>query len=164
MSLFIARRISRVTTIHLVAPPAQAFPLFEPVGEKLWAAEWDPIMIYPATGSTETGAVFTTQEHDGPPAIWTIVQFDPTRFEVTYVRVVPHSHVATIAVRCAGTDAGTTGAEVRYTFTGLTEHGNAYIDTFSEEYYRAWIRHWETAINHYLQHGTVLRHHVDEQN
>ena len=43
-----------------------------------------------------------------------------------------------------------TAARVTYTFTGLTAQGNAYIDTFSEDYYHAWIQQWEDAINHYL--------------
>jgi hypothetical protein len=155
MTPFLARRVTRAAAIHLAAAPDRVFPLFEPLGEKLWATGWDPVMIYPPTGSTEAGAVFTSQGHDGPPAIWTVVQFDQARFQVTYVRVVPGSHVATIAVRCAGAGAGATDAEVTYTFTGLTEHGNDYVETFSEEYYRAWMRHWEAAINHYFEHGTA---------
>jgi hypothetical protein len=150
MTQFMARHIARTTTIRLSAPPSQVFPLFAPLGEKLWAPEWNPVMIYPSAGSPETNAVFTTQDHEGPPTVWIIVQFDPTQLQVTYVRVAPHSHVATIAVHCVGEGAETTAAKVSYTFTGLTEHGNAYIDTFSEDYYRAWIQQWEVAINHYL--------------
>jgi hypothetical protein len=150
MTPFKAQHMTRTTTIHLSAAPDQVFPLFDPLGEKLWVPDWDPVMIYPPTGSPETNAVFTTQEHDGPPAVWIVVQFDPDQHQVTYVRVAPHSHVATIAVQCTGEGAEMTAAKVAYTFTGLTAHGNAYIDTFSEGYYHAWIQQWEAAINHYL--------------
>lgn len=150
MTLFKAQRIMRTTTIQLSAPPDQVFPLFEPLGEKLWVPEWDPVLVYPPAGSPETNAVFITQDHDGPPTVWIVAQFDPAQFEVTYVRVAPHSHVATIAVHCAGAGAEKTAARVSYTFTGLTAQGNAYVDTFSEDYYHAWIQQWESAINHYL--------------
>jgi hypothetical protein len=151
MTPFLAQRTTRTTTIQLSAPPDQVFPLFSPLGEKLWIPEWDPVMIYPPSGSPETNAVFTTPQHDGLAAIWVTVQFDPTKFHVTYVRVAPRSHVATIVVDCGNTSGGMTAATITYTFTGLTEHGNGYIDTFSEEYYRTWIRQWESSINQYLQ-------------
>jgi len=150
MTRFIAQRITRTTIIRLAAPPGRVFPLFEPVGEKLWAHGWDPVMVYPPTGSPETNAVFTTQDHGGPPTVWIIAQFDPAQFRITYMRVAPDSHVATIAIDCTGEGAEMTAARVTYTFTGLTAQGNAYVDTFSEDYYRAWLQQWEGAINHYL--------------
>ncbi len=160
MPPFKAQRITRTTTIQLSAPPDQVFPLFEPLGEKLWAPNWEPVMIYPPAGSPETNAVFTTREHDGPPTVWIIAQFDPAQFQIIYVRVAPHSHVATIAVHCASEGAEMTTARVSYTFTGLTAQGNAYVNTFSEDYYHAWILQWERAITHYLSAtsypGTLL--------
>jgi hypothetical protein len=164
MTPFRAHRSTRTTTIHLMAPPEQVFPLFSPLGEKLWIAEWDPVLVYPPTGDPEPNAVFTTKGHDGLGAVWVIVQFDPTLFQVSYVRVVPHSHVATIAVDCTVVGATTTAATITYTFTGLTEDGNAYTARFSEGYYRAWIEQWEAAMNHYLRHGAAPHHHADASN
>jgi hypothetical protein len=156
---FTARRITRTASMYLVAPASSVFPLFEPLGEKRWAEGWEPEMIYPPSGETEAGAVFTTSHSDGPQAIWTVTQFDMHAMRIEYLRAVAGSHVAAIAVGCADTHSGTTQADVVYTFTALTEQGNTYVDTFTDVYYREWIASWEKAINHYLRHGSMLHHH-----
>jgi hypothetical protein len=145
--------------IQLSAAPSTVFPLFEPIGEKRWASDWEPEMIYPQSGVTETGAVFTTEDHHGSKTIWMIITYDPRRFQIAYLRITPDSNLAWIEIRCEDKRNGTTLARVSYTFTALTEKGNIYINEFTEEYYRRWIRHWEEAINHYLQYGRTLEHH-----
>ncbi len=157
---FTARRIVRTTTIELAASANRVFPLFEPIGEKQWAGDWDPQMIYPPSGVAEAGAVFAVPHAGGSPAIWTIVRYDPGRFQIAYVRVEPATHVARIDIACAETPDGATRADITYTFTALTERGNAYVDTFTEQHYRAWIASWATAINHFLRHGVALPPHA----
>ncbi len=155
---FTAKHLTRSTSIHLAASPDRVFPLFEPLAERAWAAEWEPEILYPPSGATEEGTVFITRHHTAVPTIWTVVQFAPQQFQIRYVRVAPDSHVAHIAIACTESESGMTQATITYTFTALTEHGNAYIETFTEDHYRHWIQSWETAINHYLQHGTPPRH------
>ncbi|HSP18655.1 MAG TPA: hypothetical protein VLQ79_04020 [Myxococcaceae bacterium] len=39
-----AERVSHVVTQHLVAPPEHILPLLTPLGERAWAAGWEPEM------------------------------------------------------------------------------------------------------------------------
>ena len=110
--------------IHLAAPPGRVFPLFEPLGEKAWAADWDPQMLYPADGAAEAGAVFTTGHAPAGESIWTMTVYDPATFHLAYLRVTPGAQVAFIEIQCADADNGTTRATVSYTLTGLSAAGN----------------------------------------
>jgi muconolactone delta-isomerase len=39
-------RLTRSATIQLNAGPATVFPLFTPLGERLWVPDWNPTIIY----------------------------------------------------------------------------------------------------------------------
>jgi hypothetical protein len=45
-----------------------------------------------------------------------------------------------------------------YTYTGLTEHGNAINKLALGMMYRRNLKDWEEAINHYLETGQRLAH------
>ncbi len=77
MDTFTATRLSRTARIRLNAAPATVFPLFTPLGERLWVAGWDPQLVYPASGEAELHGVFCTPGHDGQPVMWTIVGLEP---------------------------------------------------------------------------------------
>jgi hypothetical protein len=156
MSDFVARRVVRNATIELAASPGQVFPLFEPLGERAWADGWDPQILYPLSGAAEQGAVFSTRQHGDAPTIWAIVEFDPQRYRIRYLRVAPESHVADIRIVCNG--ATHTRASITYVFTGLSAAGNAYVDSFTAGHYQQWIDSWQSAINYYLEHGMLQRH------
>jgi hypothetical protein len=160
MQPFSAVRVTRTTSIRLAAPPTVVFPLFGPLDEQRWEANWNPTILYPPSGATQRDAVFTAEHHDGTPSFWTIVEFDPDNFRISYVRVHPATHVARIDIACTGDSDETTRADVTYTFTGLTAPGNAYVEAFTEPHYVEWLRSWETAINHYLRHGETSRQHL----
>lgn len=147
---FTPLRLTRTATIRLNAPPATVFPLFTPLGEKLWIPDWNPTIIYPASGALELNAVFTTPHTDGAPTVWTVVEAAPEEYRVAYVRVAPDSHVARITVQCAEESPAATKATVSYVFTGLTEQGNAYVGQYTESHYQHWLQQWESAINAYL--------------
>jgi hypothetical protein len=151
MITFTPLRLTRSATIQLNAGPATVFPLFTPLGEKLWVPDWNPTIIYPASGDIELGAVFTTPHASGAPMVWTVVEAMPEHFRVAYVRVAPESHVAQISVQCAEAAPGSTDATVTYVFTGLSAQGNAYVAQHTESHYQQWIQQWETAINAYLR-------------
>jgi hypothetical protein len=69
MSTFVAQHITQSHTIHLPAHLYRVFPLFEPLGEKLWAEGWDPTMLYPSTGEVAVGTIFTTHHADEPTRV-----------------------------------------------------------------------------------------------
>lgn len=64
MSKFEARHVQRSHTIVLNGVPEVVFPLFTPAGEKLWVDDWDPVYLYPASGETQEGMVFSTGHDD----------------------------------------------------------------------------------------------------
>lgn len=158
MSTFVAQQITRTHTIHLPAAPARVFPLFSPLGEKHWEPEWNPEMLYPASGAAQMGTVFTTRHADEPVRIWTIITYDHAQTRISYLNVAPTSHLSRIDISCAATGTQTTSATITYTLTALTTQGNAYLDGFTAEYYQAYIAAWERAITHYLAHGQPRAH------
>lgn len=159
---FTPLHVSRSGSIHLSSAPARVFPLFEPLGEMQWAQGWEPRMLYPAAGKARIGMVFTTQHPGETDTTWTIAAYDAERFHITYVRLTPGSRLGVIEITCAAAGKHACQATVTYIFTALGEDGNAYIAAFSEDHYAAYMADWEQAINHYLRHGTLLRHHPDQ--
>jgi len=60
----------------------------------------------------------------------------------------------TIQLRLVG---GGSEATITYAHTSLGPEGDAFVASFTEEYYRQFMRDWEARINHYLSHGSALR-------
>ncbi len=158
MSTLVAQRVTRSHVIHLPATVEEVFPLFEPLGEKHWAHGWDPEMLSPASGIAEEGTVFTTQHAGEPAKIWTIITYERERTHVAYFNVLPQSHTSRIDVACAPSGVRASTARITYTLTALTEQGNSYLATFTQEHYEAYIESWQTAITHYLLHGLSSAH------
>lgn len=158
MSAFIAQQVTRSHTIHLPTTPHKIFPLFSPLGEKHWAQGWNPEMLYPSSGIAQVGTIFTTQPANKSTQVWTIITYAQEQAQVSYLNVLPDSHVSRIEVSCEAEGMHTTLARITYTLTSLTPQGNIYLDGFTQDYYRAYISSWETAITHYLLHGYMLTH------
>jgi len=134
------------------------FGLFDPIGEKKWSEDWNPLMVFPPSGICE-GAVFETRDKDGMETIWVISTFDQNKRNIVYTAVTPNFKVSVIEVKCEPDLSSHTKACVTYTVTALSEKGTQYVDSFSEDHYFKMMKHWEEAINHFLQHGYPLRHH-----
>lgn len=47
-------------------------------------------------------------------------------------------------------------ADVTYSHTSLGPAGDAFVASFTQEFYRTFMQDWESRINHYLLHGTAL--------
>lgn len=142
-----AKRVVRTEVIVLPASPDRVFPLFTPVGEKLWVEGWDPEIVYPTSGIAEEGMVFTTPGHGGSDSFWAMTEFDERDLRVTYARFTPDSDMCTVAVRCEPGPGGDTRARVTYTLTSLTDRGKEYLaEDFSEKSYRKRMAAWEEAI------------------
>jgi hypothetical protein len=151
--------VSRSGIIHLPTSPEQVFPLFEPIGEMRWAEGWSPRVLYPASGEACLGMVFTTQHPGESETTWTVAAYDPYRCHITYVRQTPGSRIGVVDVSCAAIEDHASEVTVTYTFTALSEEGNAAIAAFTEDFYAAYMADWERAINHYLRHDALLQHH-----
>ena len=120
-------RISRASTITLHAPLDSVFPLFGPVREKDWEAGWDPQVLYSTSELVEEHMVFRTRSHHGdePHFTWTVSRYHPEQAFIEYTVFAP-DRLWWIAIQCReGAQGETTQAEITYTFTGLSERGNA---------------------------------------
>jgi hypothetical protein len=126
-------------------PLAEAFHLFTPEGEKLWAEGWNPTYLQPADGRTTRGMVFTTA-HGGEDTIWMMARHEPQAGIVEYLRCTPESRTGRVLVQCTALDPLRTRVNVVYAMTGLTEAGNARVREMDAAHYRAYIESWSKSI------------------
>ncbi len=164
ISEFISKRITRTSTITLNSPIQKVFPLFNPVREKEWAADWKPHFL---TGSNQDPEikehlVFKTRSshgHDENDHIWTISKYLPDRAYIEYTVFTPE-RLWWIAIQCSHDIPNhATHAEITYTYVGLTDQGNAINEKALQLMYAQDLKDWEEAINHYLMTGERLPHH-----
>lgn len=143
------KHVRRSHAIVLALPPAEAFALFTPEGEKRWIREWDPRYLHPASGETREGMVFTTGTGD-ELTYWSLVDYDPRGLRSRYARVTPASRFGFVAVACDPEDAGTR-VTVAYAFTALTPAGETFLEGFGDDAFRAMIEGWKGLIEAWLR-------------
>jgi hypothetical protein len=146
---FRAEHSERGHAFTVAKPLHEAFRLFEPEGERIWAEGWNPVYLYPADGKAGAGMVFTTS-HGNEETIWTMTRHDPAAGLVEYVRTSPGSRIGRVLVQCSALDAARTRVNVVYAFTGLSESGNARIRELDEARYREFVESWGKAIERAL--------------
>lgn len=126
-----------------------AFPLFSPAGEKVWAPGWNPELIHPAGSKWEEGQIFRTQEESGE-AIWLVRRLDYEKHIVEYCRIEPGRYVANIEVSCRSLPDKSTVVSTSYSYIGLSEAGNKDIDAWTQQAYDEKMSHWKEWIDRYL--------------
>jgi hypothetical protein len=149
------QRASRVAVQTWNATPERLLPLLTPLGEKAWAVGWEPEMRWLPAGQG-AGTLFVTRAPGGGETVWVLETFDVARQRVAYVHVSPGSLVVEIVVTLAPLSENKTRAEVHYTFTALSELGNARIAQMTEAAFEDFMRDWERELNHFLQTGRKL--------
>jgi len=148
-------RISHVYEQHLAGPPDRVLPLLTPLGEQDWAPGWEPQMRWePAQG--RVGTLFVTVHPGQPDTVWVLDTWEPAQGHVHYVHVTPASDVTEIDIRLRPDGESRTIATVRYTWTALGPPGEALVKDKTPEAYVRSMRHWETALNHFLTTGRKL--------
>ncbi len=148
-------RVSRTFTQNLVAGPDQVFPLLCPVREADWIDGWDPLTVFSHSGFAEPDCVFLTSATPHP-AIWFVSQHDPARGHVEMVKVTPGVTACKLTIHVAATGSGCKAA-VTYSHTSLGPEGDAFVASFTEDFYVQFMRDWETRMNHYLNTGATLK-------
>lgn len=134
---------SRMRTFHLDAPLARVFPLFTALGEKAWAAGWEPEML---SGRQARGSAFRTV-HGDRETTWVVVDYQPGKGRVSYARLARDSNIGLVDVKCSAAPGGGTDVSVRYTLTGLNAHGQAFVRRFLDpDHYGRMIQEWRTSI------------------
>jgi hypothetical protein len=157
MSMFRAQRVVRSFTQELAAPASQVFPLLCPVREYDWIDGWNCELIYSVSGVVENNCVFRTNIHGDGERTWVVSHHDLENFAVGFVVMVGRSLVLKLDVALSDRGDGTTAAVWTNVLTALDEHGNMQIGAFTEEMFVERIKALETALNHYLRTGAMLR-------
>ena len=133
-------------------PIETLFPLFSAEGEKLWVPGWDYENIM-GSNDLHEDYIFLTKNHDhaSTDAIWLVKRYDPEFFLVQFYKIEPGDKVGIITVRCIQIDKCLTEVEVTYEYTGLSEKGNEFIDTFTSVQYKEFIGEWNSLLINYFQ-------------
>lgn len=148
-------RATRTYTQHLLGTTQQVFPLLCPVREADWIDGWDPSLVVSSSGVAERDCVFTT--HSGPvDALWYITQHRADAGFVEMIKITPGVTACRLTIQLRALPKGSE-AQVTYCHTSLGIQGDAFVASFTEEYYRAFMQDWESRVNHYLSRGSMLR-------
>lgn len=134
------------------------FPLFSPEGEKGWVPGWDYINLMGDTDLHEDD-VFLTQTHDhaANEAIWIVKKYDPEVYSVQYYRIEPGDKVGIVKIKCDPLDHTTTRVEITYTYIGLSDSGNRFIEHFSQKDYDEFIKEWKYLLDVHFKKRTASR-------
>ena len=155
MEIKAPNRVSRTYTQQLVGAPEVVFPLLCPVREADWADGWNPISVATHSGAAELDCVFVTPGAKNP-AIWYITKHEAARGFVEMLKITPELTACKLTIQLRATATGSE-ADVTYLHTSLGLDGDAFIASFTEEFYREFMKDWETRLNYFLTQGRCLR-------
>lgn len=148
-------RVIRTYTQQLVAEPTRVFPLLCPVREADWLDGWDPVKVFSESGVAESDCVFLTgaNPHD---AVWYITRHEPDQSFVEMIKITPGVTACRLTIQLHPA-AGGSEATLTYAHTSLGPEGDSFVASYTEQFYEQFMRDWETRMNHYLEHGNILR-------
>jgi hypothetical protein len=148
-------RVTRTFKQQLVAEPSKVFPLLCPVREADWIDGWEPLVVFSESGIAEPDCVFLTEASPGN-AIWYITKHEPNNGLVEMIKITPTITACKLTIKLRPVEGGSE-ATITYTHTSLGPEGDAFVASFTEEHYRQFVQDWESRVNHYLTHGSMLR-------
>lgn len=148
-------RVSWSYTQHLEALPEKVFPLLCPIREMEWVNDWKPKRVLSASGVAETDCVFIT--HGIPEdALWLINVHDVENHHLEIIKVIPEVVVGRITVTLAAAGEAESTADITYSYTALSDHGNRALEEFTKEHFEGFMKAWEEELNHFLRTGEKL--------
>ncbi len=137
------RPATQVRSFRLEAPLERVFPLFTAEGERSWAPGWEPKVL---SGDVERGSAFVTRAHSGIETTWIVADYRPAEGRVSYARLAQGSNIGLVDVVCTAAEGGATVVSVRYTLTGVSDAGRAFVREFLEPtHYARMIDEWQAA-------------------
>lgn len=131
--------------------PADAFPLFTPLGERRWVDGWHPRFPGGSDDDTAPGTVFETDAH-GRRTTWIVTASDRPR-RIAYALVARDDRAGTVSLALDARDAGTR-VEVEYVLTALAPAADSELGRFADEYVD-YLQSWERAIVEHLRGGST---------
>jgi hypothetical protein len=132
---------------HIALPPDEAFRLFTPLGERVWAHGWAPTFPAPTADDSQPGTVFETHAH-GQQCTWLVTDRAWGR-RIAYAQVIPGERAGRVTVTLDAAQGGS-DVEVVYDLTPLSEAGARHIQQFATGY-GDYLRSWQSAIAAYLR-------------
>lgn len=154
MKIIPPQRVTRTYTQKLAAAPQVVLPLLCPVREAEWIEGWDPSLVISASGVAEEDCVFFTPASPRD-AIWYVTLHERRSGLVEMIKITPEVTACRVTIGLRPTWDGCE-AEVTYTHTSLGPLGDAFVASFTEEFYTRFMQDWEARLNHFLRHGTRL--------
>ncbi len=154
MNIHKPNRVTRSYTQRLVAEPSAVFPLLCPVREADWIEGWNPISVMSESGVAEPDCVFVTSATPNN-AIWYITRHESDNGFVEMLKITPLVTACKLTIQLRPIASGSE-AIITYTHTSLGPEGDAFVASFTDDYYRQFMRDWEARINHYLVRGVAL--------
>nr|WP_221376559.1 SRPBCC family protein [Actinoplanes polyasparticus] len=133
---------SATGSFALPMPPRQAFHLFTPRGEQVWAEGWQPHFPASPIDDTEPGTVFITTTRD-QVTTWVVVDRVAGQ-SIRYARVVPGVTAGTVLVNLRPTGGGTE-VTVSYDLTALAAEAEPDLRDFFAGFGR-YLESWREAI------------------
>lgn len=128
--------------IRVGLPPAAAFRLFTPRGEREWVPGWEPRFPIPADDDSRPGVVFETAAH-GECSTWVVLDREWGR-RISYARVTPGDRAGTVTVEIREA-AGGSDVDVTYELTALGGAARTRLREFAAGY-PGYLRSWQEAI------------------
>ncbi len=154
---FKGKQITKNYTQIINGTPEEIFPLLCPAREKEWIDGWEANIVYSQSGLIEKNCVFTTPAPDGNQTVWHVVDHDPEKHGVEFVRVTPNEQVVRITLCLMDNHNGTCSLNVAYQYTALNEAQNTYLmEGLNDEFQHAMI-YWERALNYFIATGKMLK-------
>jgi hypothetical protein len=138
--------------LRLPASPAAVFPLFGPVRESEWSPHWNPTILYPPGRNQESGAVFTTRQHN-QDVVWVLTTYDAAALRISYVTVYPGRMAGQLDIALKAIGENETEATLIHRWTSLAEGEDAGIKTLAAQFPME-RPHWEHAISARLRELT----------
>lgn len=129
------------------------FPLLCPVKEADWVPGWEPRLVISNSGLMEKNCIFIEPEGDNE-AIWIVTAYERNRYLDMY-RILPGVTASQFTISLEENN-DLTDAHITYEHTSLGVGGDKIIQAFTEDYFNEFMLHFETAINHYLETGSMI--------
>jgi hypothetical protein len=129
------------------APFEIAWPLFGADKERAWAADWEPVFLWPQKAFDREGMVFMVRQGE-KSAVWVNTAFDPMGRRIQYVYVIPEVVVTVITLKLTP-DGHSTAVGVVYERTALADAANELVKNMAAAD-RVAGKQWEQQINRYL--------------
>lgn len=142
-------------TFSVTGDANTVFALMCPVRECDWLESWQPGIVLSDSGLVEPECVFTSSDANGE-STWLVPDHDPVGRRIRLVKFTPGFTVCLLEIEVGPGAGSTCEVSVCYSYTALSDEGARFVAEFTAAHYQEIMAHWQSAIQHYLDHGQPL--------